>query len=62
MKFLKVLKLYKFWNLQIYNIYINFFENFEFEKKKLTFFCNLIGRLEMKFRLWLDNVETPNRE
>ena len=22
---------------------------------------NLIGRLEMKSRLWLDNVETPNR-
>ena len=27
----------------------------------MTFFCNLIGRLEMKSRLWLDNVETPNR-
>ena len=30
--------------------------------KILTFFCNLIGRLEMKSRLWLDNVETPNRQ
>jgi hypothetical protein len=39
----------KFWNFEI-------FENFD------LFFCNLIGRLEMKSRLWLDNVETPNRQ
>ena len=31
------------------------FENFDL-------FCNLIGRLEMKSCLWLDNVETPNRQ
>ena len=30
------------------------FENFDL-------FCILIGRLEMKSPLWLDNVETPNR-
>ena len=38
----------KFWNLK-------FFEN-------VDLFCNLIGRLEMKSRFWLDNVETPNRQ
>jgi hypothetical protein len=40
------------------------FESFEILKflKILAFFCNLIGRLEMKSRLWLDNVETPNRQ
>ena len=30
--------------------------------KILTFFCSFIGRLEMKSRLWLENVETPNRQ
>jgi len=29
--------------------------------ENVDLFCNLIGRLEMKSRLWLDNVETPNR-
>ena len=27
----------------------------------MTFFCNLIGRQEVKSHLWLDNVETLNR-
>jgi hypothetical protein len=40
------------------------YEIFELWKylKMLTFFSNLIGWLEMKSRLWLDNVETPNRQ
>jgi hypothetical protein len=59
-KIFESLKFYKIY--KIYNIFMNFFENFELWKKKLTFFCNLIGRLEMKSRLWLDNVETPNRQ
>ena len=56
---------------------MKFFENFEMLYEILEFFfnfvkfrnleicyliCNLIGRLEMKSRLWLDNVETPNRQ
>jgi hypothetical protein len=41
-------QIFKFSNFQI-------FEN-------VDLFCNLIGRLEMKSRLWLDNVETPNRQ
>ena len=37
------------------------FSNFKIFEN-VDFFCNLIGRLEMKSRLWLDNVETPNRQ
>ena len=46
--FEKKLNFVKFWNFEI-------FDNFDL-------FCNLIGRLEMKSRLWLDNVETSNRQ
>jgi hypothetical protein len=61
MKFFKVLKFYENFDLnflkfcKILKFYMKFL-------KILTFFCNLIGRLEMKSRLWLDNVETPNRQ
>ena len=41
---------------------MKFLENFELKKKPFDLFCNLIGRLDMKSRLWLDNVETPNRQ
>ena len=54
MKFLKVLKFYENFDLKkkINFIILNCFEIFE----------NLIGRLAMKSGLWLDNVETPNRQ
>jgi hypothetical protein len=49
---------------------LKFYEIFELKKKIeilkflkiLTFFYNLIGRLEMQSRFWLDNVETLNRQ
>jgi hypothetical protein len=58
---------YYYLNIKI----LKFDENFEiFESFKILwqfwilrnfwyFFCNLIGRLEMKYRLCLDNVEAP---
>jgi hypothetical protein len=68
LKFIKLIK--NLWNF----LNFEFFENFEFLFEifeifwnseffeNFDLFCNLIGRLEMKYRLWLDNVETPNRQ
>jgi hypothetical protein len=54
---------WKFWNLikiLIFKKEIKFWHSEILAYFEL--FCNLIGRLEMKSRLWLDNVETPNRQ
>jgi hypothetical protein len=63
---MKILKSYEIFKiLKFYMKFLKFLEILnEILKflKILTFFCNLIGRLEMKSRLWLDNVETPNRQ
>ena len=64
----EILRFFFFFFKLNFEIFWNFW-NFELKKKIiwnfvkiLTFFCNLIGQLEMKSRLWLDNVETPNRQ
>jgi hypothetical protein len=44
--------------LKIFKFYMKFCKIFE----SFDLCCNLIGRLKMKSRLWLDNVETPNRQ
>ena len=57
----------KVWNFinfeiyKIYNIFMKFFENFELQKKKLTFFAIWLAAWKWNL-VWLDNVETPNRQ
>jgi hypothetical protein len=62
LKFFEIFEILKFLgNFEILYAILEFFLNFKiFENFDL--FCNLIGRLEMKSRLWLDKVETPNRQ
>ena len=50
----KYFEIFKFSEIENFWQFWIFFENFDL-------FCNLIGRLEMKSRLWMDNVETRNR-
>ena len=58
------IKIFKFdENFEIFEnfIILKFFEKFRIFLENVDLLCDLMGRLEMKSRLWLDNVETPNR-
>ena len=47
---------YYFENIEILIFFVEIFEIF----RNFDLFCNLLGRLEMKSCLWLDNIETLN--
>jgi hypothetical protein len=71
-KFWNLMKFLKVWNFIKILLKQKYFEIFKFSEienfwqfwiflENFDLFCNLIGRLEMKSRLWMDNVETRNR-
>ena len=56
-RFYQISKFYKIYKFRKFTNFIKFRNFWIF----FIFFGNLIGRLEMKSCLWLDNVETQNR-